>query len=62
MAFLMSAPGVLGAEPAPVIVEGGPSKARDLQQKGQWVVRLEIVDSAHFQRCPDGLKARNFPK
>lgn len=55
-------PAVLGAEPAPVIVERGPSKACDLQQKRQRVVRLEIVDSAHFQRCPDDLKARNFPK
>jgi hypothetical protein len=45
-----------------VIVERGPRKACDLQQEGQWVMCLEIVDSAYFQRCRGDLKARNFPK
>lgn len=60
--FLDAGPGVRTAEPAPVVVKCGPSKARDLQQKGQPVVPLEVVDSAYFQRCPADLKARNFPK
>ena len=60
--LLDARPGVLGVEPAAVIVERGPGKTCDLQQQRQWVMGLEILDSAHFQRCPDDLKARNFPK
>ena len=41
--------GVPATEPAPVVVERRPGKVRDLQQEGQRVVRLEVVDSSNFR-------------
>ena len=60
--FLDTGPGVAAVEPAPVVVERRPGKVRELQQEGERVVRLKIVDSLNFQRRSGDLKARNFPK
>lgn len=60
--FLDVGSGIGPTESASVIVERGPGKLCEFQERGKRVVRLEVVDSSNFQRRSCDLKARNFPK
>lgn len=60
--FLDSGARILASKPAPVVVERRPGKVCNLQQNGERVLRLEILDGSNLQRRSGDLKARNFPK